>query len=68
MQHSILREETSMLLDCFNTPPQGEKSMHSLLHNKDSCQCEAPFSHLETLIQIGHIPEKKSGKGRKWVK
>lgn len=43
---------------CVNTPPQGERLMHSLLHRMDFCQCEEPFSHSETLNQRGCIPER----------
>lgn len=49
-----------MLADvCVDKPPQGEKWMHSVLHSKDFCQCEEPFSHLETLNQTGYIPERQ---------
>lgn len=44
-----------------NTPPQAEKWMHLLLHSKDSCQCEEPFDHFETLNQRGYIPERDRG-------
>lgn len=44
-----------------NTPPQVEKLMHSLLHSKNSCQCEEPFSHFETINQKVRIPERDSG-------
>lgn len=49
---------------CLPAPPQGEKWMHSLLHNKDSYQCGEPFSHLESLNQRGCIPERDEEENR----
>lgn len=46
---------------CVNTPPQGKRWMHSLLHSRNSCRCEEPFSHFETLNQTGYIPEMDKG-------